>query len=366
LKLDTVRRALRLGNRKRAIGSRELASKILAGAQTLVSDVVVPSIFVPYVVERTPELTAFFQSGIIEADAAFNEIAAGGGQTAQMPFWKDITGSSQVLSDTVSLVTKKIGTQTDVCVINNRGDAWSTNDLARYLSGADPMAEIGDLVADYWARDHEHTLINQLNGVFAAGGPVTATNAIDVSTAGTVAAANTLTGKSFINTKQLLGDSAGKLVAMAVHSVVLSSLLMQDLIDFIPVSDARETITVFQGLEVIVDDNMPQGVNTNAWYDTFIFGRGAFAWGASLIDNPVEGGFGTWQTEFTRVPLAGQNVMINRRRFILHPRGVKWLGAAMAGLSPTDAEFATSSNWTPVYFQKNIRIVRIRHNVILS
>ena len=58
--------------------------------------------------------------------------------------------------------------------------------------------------------------------------------------------------------------------------------------------------------------------------------------------------------------------MINRRRFILHPRGIKYLGAAQAGLSPTNAELANGANWTRVFEQKNIRVVQFNHNIDLS
>ena len=66
--------------------------------------------------------------------------------------------------------------------------------------------------------------------------------------------------------------------------------------------------------------------------------------------------------EMTRNVLASDDLLVNRRRFILHPRGVKWIGVP-AGASPTNAELATAANWSKVYQDKNIRIVAIRHNV---
>jgi hypothetical protein len=333
-------------------------------AQTLVSDVIVPSVFLPYVVERTAELSEFFTSGIVDTDQTFAGLAAQGGQTVVMPFWQDLQGDDQVLSDTGPLTTKKIGASSDVAVINNRGDAWSTNDLAKYLSGADPMKEIGDLVAGYWARKSQKLLISQLKGIFLAASM--AGNKTDIhATSGSVGEANTLTATSFINTKQLMGDAKEKLVAIAMHSQVEAYLEAQDLIDTIPGSEGdAQMIKMFRGLRVIVDDGMPvEVINSAPVYHTFLFGRGAFAMGVSSQDDPIEGGFGTWQLEFARVALAHQNVMINRRRFILHPRGVKWVGT-FAGLSPTNAEFEDAAAWSRVYEAKNVRIVRLRHNVL--
>jgi hypothetical protein len=281
-----------------------------------------------------------------------------------MPFFQDLSGNSQVLSDSADLASKKIGAVSDIAAIHNRGDAWAVNDLAKYLSGADPMAEIGDLVAAYWARDDETTLINVLAGVFAAASMSGNLAAIH-NTSGAITDAQTLDGPRFINAKFLLGDSAGKLVAIAMHSAVLASLLKLDLIDFVPVTDARETIQRFQGMDVIVDDSLPTTtVNSNLVYTTYLFGRGAVAQGVSASDEPVEGGFGTWQVEFFRQPLGHRNFMINRRRFILHPRGVKWTGTP-AGLSATNAELATGTNWVRAYTNKNVRIIKVTHNVAL-
>ena len=334
-------------------------------AVTNIADVIVPTEFLDYVQERTAALSVFFTSGIVDTDPAFAQIAAAGGQTVNMPFWQDLTGSDQVLSDLTSLTTKKITATQDAAVIHNRGDAWSTNDLAKYLSGDDPMGRIADLVGAYWARRSEDQLINTVNGVLAASNMTG--NFSDISTAGAVTSDNTLNGITFINTKQLLGDAKGKLVAIAMHSAVEASLLKLDLIDFIPVTDGRERIEVFQGLEVIIDDNMPTGINTNVFYTSVLFGKGAFAMGVSPENDVPEGvpPGSTWQLEFGRVTLAGQSVMVNRRRFLLHGRGAKWTSNTMAGPSPTNAELALAANWSRVYEQKNVRLVAVKHNVIL-
>lgn len=335
-------------------------------AETLVSDVIVPEVFVPYVIERTAELSRIFQSGIVNQDPEFAMRAAAGGQTVNMPFWQDLSGDDQVLSDSGALTTKKIAASADIAAIHNRGDAWQTNDLAGLLAGDDPMAAIGDLVAAYWARKSQGHLVNTLSGIFGAA--TMANLELDICVdpgPGTPDATNTLNGDTFIDAKQLLGDAKDKLVAIVMHSAVEADLLKQDLIDYIPQSEGKEMLKTFQGLEVIVDDGVPtETVDSKTVYHTFVFGRGAVAMGVARVNEaPIEGGHGTWEVEFARNALAGQNILINRRRFILHPRGIKWTSASVAGLSPTNAEMATATNWVRVYEEKNIRIVKIRHNI---
>jgi hypothetical protein len=327
-----------------------------------VADVVVPVVFTPYVVQRTAELTAFYDSGIINMDPEFAVLAGKGSSTVHMPFWNDLATGSQVLSDQVPLQTKKIQSDQDQAAIHNRGDSWMVNDLAKYLSGDDPLGEIGDLVANYWARDMEAMTIATVNGVFNSASM--ATSQSDISTQGAMTADNYLLGPAFIDAKQLLGDNKKKLVAIAMHSATVAQLLKADLIDFRPQSEGEEDLQYFQGLRIIEDDNCTvDDTGANAVFSTYLFGEGAIAMGVDPTDEPVEGGIGTFQVEWAREALSHNSIMINRRRFILHPRGVKWLGTTQAGISPDNGELQIGTNWQRVYQTKNVRLIRIKHNV---
>ena len=68
--------------------------------KTVISDVIVPEVFNPYVIERTAELSAFYQSGIIARTPELDRLASSGGKLINMPFWEDLTGDDEVLSDT--------------------------------------------------------------------------------------------------------------------------------------------------------------------------------------------------------------------------------------------------------------------------
>ncbi len=337
-------------------------------AKTQIADVIVPELWVPYMVERTATKSRLISSGIIERDPQFDTLAnADGSRTVNMPFWTDLTGSDEVLNDSGSLTPAKMASSKDVAAMHWRGKAWSHNDLAKHLAGDDPAAAVADLVGEYWNRRMQAFLNSALTGIFAAASM--ATNKLDLhitSGGGQPTSANILSALTFLQGKQLLGDSKDKLVAIAMHSAVETQLLALDLIDFVPDSEGKMTLKVFQGLEVIVDDNLPvEIVDTKLVFHTFLFGRGAFGLGMGRKTDAVEGGHGTWEVEFSRDALAGDSYFINRRKFILHPRGVKWTDASVAGnTGPTNAEMETGTNWTRVFEQKNVRIVRIRHNVL--
>ena len=67
-------------------------------AKTLVSDIIVPTEFAKYVIERTAEKSAFGVSGVVESDPFWDALARGGGQTVDMPFFQDLTATRQILS----------------------------------------------------------------------------------------------------------------------------------------------------------------------------------------------------------------------------------------------------------------------------
>lgn len=349
----------------------------MAAGVTVISDVIVPTHFAPYVIERTAELSVFFRSGIVATDPEFDDIASMGGTINNMPFWTDIKDPSQVINDTTRLTVNAIVAANDQCITHNRGNAWSANDLAKYLSGDDPLGAIEDLVAEYWARDMEFMLLAMLQGIFAnstmSGSvldihvdlpPVAGTGVPAVGTNPT--AANFLTGETFIDGKMLLGDNAEKLVAIAMHSVTEGALLKLDLIDFVPQSEGKPDLKKFQGLTVITDDHLPVTAGTNtSWYTTYLFGEGAIAMGSDKrAGDPVVGGFGTWAVELGRDPLGNQTNLINRKRFILHPRGVRFTNTTVAAPnpSPVNSELSLAVNWQRVYEAKNVRMVQIIHN----
>lgn len=316
---------------------------------TLISDVIVPEVFNSYVIERTAELSAIQAAGIIENNPELDRLATAGGNTINMPYWKDLTGADEVLSDSGSLTPGKITAGQDVAVLLMRGKAWGVNDLANALSGDDPMAAIGTLVAEYWARRRQATLFSMLKGVFASA--TMAGNVHDISALlGDLAK---FSGTTFIDATTKLGDAKDKLSAIGVHSLVYASMQKQNLIVYIPNSEGVVNIPTYMGHRVIVDDGCPYDSGTGVFV-TYIFGQGAVGLGNGAAPVP---------TETDRDSLAGEDILINRQHFVLHPRGVKFNSAAVVGSSPTNAELENAANWTRVYENKNIRIVKFVHKI---
>ncbi len=313
--------------------------------KTKISDVIVPEVFNPYVVQRTMELSALYSSGIIANNSELDELARAGGKTINMPYWEDLAGEDEVLSDSTALTPAKITAGQDVAVLLMRGKAWSANDLAKALSGDDPMAAIGNLVAGYWARRMQATTISLLSGVFSASNM---TNKIsDISSLSGNAAR--FTGETFLDALQLMGDAKEHITGIIMHSAVETALRKQNLIQT-ELGSNNQPIKLYMGKRVIIDDSCPESAGV---YTSYLFGQGAIGLGNGAAPVP---------TETDRDSLAGDDILINRNHFLLHLRGVKWKGNA-AGASPTNVELSTGTNWERVYEEKAIRAVMFKHKI---
>ena len=67
-------------------------------AKTAVADIIIPTQFERYAIERTAELSTFGQCGIVEHAPEFDALASGGGREVKMPLGKDLTGRTWLIN----------------------------------------------------------------------------------------------------------------------------------------------------------------------------------------------------------------------------------------------------------------------------
>lgn len=327
-------------------------------AKTQISDVIVPEVFTPYAVQRSKELSALFQSGIVQSvekiDGNLNE----GNRIVNMPYWNDLDGDDEVLSDSGALTPAKINAAQDVATQLFRGKAWSVNDLSATMSGDDPMGATADLVAGYWNRSQQKTLVSTLKGVF--GGALSGTHVNDIAAEATSGVSDTtkVSGDAIVDTMSKLGDAHEQLTGLVMHSVVYFNLVKQGLVEDVRDTQGNVLYKAYLGKRIIVDDGVPvtqgsDGTSPSTKYTSYLFGQGAIGYGEGNPEVP---------TETDRDSLAGDDILINRRHFVLHPRGVAFQNASVAGSSPTNAELEATANWSKVYEDKAIRMVSLVTN----
>jgi len=138
-----------------------------------------------------------------------------------------------------------------------------------------------------------------------------------------------------------------------MHSVVYARALKNNLIDFVSdsVNNLAFQVPTFLGREVIVDDGLPA---SGGVYETWMFGEGAVIFAQGDPDVPVEvdrqAGAGNGN---------GQEILYNRVRWGMHPKGHAYAGATPDG-GPTNAVIAGATSWQRRFPErKQIKIARL-------
>ena len=269
-----------------------------------------------------------------------------------------------------------------------RAKAWGEYDFASDITGANFKAEAQE-VKDYWDEQRQETVLAILKGIFGMTGGVNgefvARHTYDVSES---AVSTNLSADAMNRAAQkALGDKKAKLDIIFMHSVVSTNLEGLNLIDFLKYTDAdgieRDlTIGTFNGRLVVVDDEVqeltgyeestsgaegalkvvsgtagagqikltdvkaadyyPDDVAANDYvvethkYVSYAFQKGFFEYEPLPVERPSE----LVRDAYTK---GGFTDLVTRVREIIVPYLISYKGTG--AVSPTNANFATGSNW---------------------
>lgn len=314
-------------------------------AATRLSDIFVPAPFTAEAIERTTEKTAFIQSGIMQPF----QLDIGAGKTIDLPFFQDLSGSDNVLSDTSDITLNKIDSSQDTAAVLIREASWGSTDLAASLGQRKPLNAILELVSSYWSRRRQQIALNAVAGAMGAF----ADNTSDISALS--GASSDADGAAFVDATAKMGDHSDAITDVAMHSATEASLRKKDLIDDIRDSEGNFVTRTFQGRQVHIDDGLPV---SSTVYTTYLFAPGALGFAEEQME---------FANEMDRFSLknGGTEALVTRRKEVIHPRGVRWTpgSGVPSSATPSNAELANSSNWTRVWEPQNIRIVKWVHTV---
>lgn len=325
-------------------------------ATTVSNMQIVPEKFAKYVLERTTKKSALIRSGIAVPNEQIATLINGtprGGAFLSMPFYKPLSGEDEVFGEG-TMTPDGITTGSQVATLLVRQKAWSDTDLAKVYGGDDPMNAIIDQVADFWIDREQAAFIAILKGITNGTTAALKNHVLDISDR---EGENAVIGLSAVlDAKQLMGDAAGKLAALVMHSATYTTLQKKQEIITVEDSDTKVKFDTYLGYEVIVDDDMPV---SDGVYTTYLLGKGAF-----LREDGMPAGLVAVET--TRDALASSTALINRRAFTLHPNGLSFNSAATFANSAkyaSNVDLAKLANWTLVAEHKNVPIVALKHRI---
>ncbi len=321
--------------------------------------------------ENNPELSAFFQSGVVVSSPKMDELANLEAELVNMPFWRDLDPEDEPNyssdADTSSTPNKIIQGKMAAkrCSLNN---SWSARDLTNEMTmGMEAMERIKSRTSRYWVWQWQRRVIAATLGVYRnnrvasnagvdAGFGVTDDMTVDISLDNGVGLeANFFDREAFTAARFTLGDHFDSLSAILCHSTIYQRMVDQDDIDYIADSQQSGRISLYQGHRVIVDDAAPAFATTSGGgirYITTLYGAAAFGYGEGTPSTPVE---------IDRNPAigdgAGEEVLYERKTWLLHPYGHTNLDAANSAASgqwQNLADLGNAANWKRNHFRKNV------------
>lgn len=321
---------------------------------TQLSDAVIPEVYSDYTAEDSPERTAFFEAGVVVRNELLDQKANSGGRTVELPYWKDLDASQEpnLSNDDPDDhgEAQKIQSAAQEARIAYLNQGYGAADLVTELAGSDPMQRIRNRFGRYWTRQWQRRLIASSQGILARN--IASENSDMVFDAQDRFSRNAYTEAVFT-----LGDAFGAVRAIAVHSMVFKQMVDNDDIEFIQPSEGEiEEQPTFLGKRVVVDDGLPaQQSGGDVIYTSVLFGEGAFGYGEGTPKTPVEldrsasGGNG-----------GGIETLWERKTWLLHPSGYRFLSGSVAGQSPTLAELRLAANWQRVVDRKNVALAFLK------
>jgi hypothetical protein len=332
-------------------------------AETRLTNAVIPEVFTAYTAEQSIYKSRLFLSNVVQLNPALSGLLAGGGETFQLPFWKDVSGTSGDIPAEASAATvNNLVAAKQIFRKQVRNKVWGSNDLVAVFAGDDPIASLQNMVVDYWSQAFDQIAIKTAVGVIANNIAADSSDLVLDISGGTGAAA-VFSSNAVIDAQAKLGENgtvgrgdlnSGDFVAIAVHPSVYALMRKQNAIDFIAIGDQTRPTAFYMGMQVLVDRNLP--VDTGV-YDSYLLKAGAFQYGLSTT--------GYLPTEIDRDATTGFGIdnLYTRRTFGIHPVGFAWQEDTVTGVSPSDAELATAANWDRVFAAENARMVMLRAKI---
>lgn len=303
-------------------------------AQTGLADIIKPQILGKQLAGEFPRMLALANSGAVYTDPS--PLIANGGTQLTIPRWKVIGKLANFTGAAISL--GKIQQVPEYGIVARRAGGQAVEDVAALVSRDDPSAEIRSQLAPRLADSIDDAGVAVLSGAIPA-----ANRTVKGVSSGTKVGLN---GSVMAEALTKLGDQAGKLKVIVMHSAVFNDLLAQSLITFVANPQVAGKIyesgdiPYYLGKRVIVSDLCPfdATVADHVLYTSFMLGANAMYLGYQRMVN----------VETDRDITTKLDIVTYDQHFVMHLIGASFTGTPAAAYGPSDAELATTGNWTMV------------------
>jgi len=295
--------------------------------------------FLDFVAAQIPDKVEFLTSGILVQNndsMITNQV----GQFANIPNYNKIDGDVERLTAATDLTVNALTTYKDRGVWLEIGKAWGAEDWTRWVTGADPMGEIASQVTNYFSRQLQTIYLNHLTGIF--GSALSSSHSTGATYSGAKIDEDAVAGA-----KLKLGDNMSKLQRGILNSKVLQDAVNRKIANYDLAGDTFQSgnIASLMGMNVFADDGLTA---TASVYPSYFAAPGASFY--SIREFNLD-------TDKDILKAGGTEYLRLRASVLIHTPGVQYNSSTV---NPTNAQLATSGNWTKVAENKNIPIVQLK------
>lgn len=306
-------------------------------------------------------------SGIVRQDSSIMELIGAEGNVATIPMYKPLNIHEEnmgALNNDGETNNTPVETKGDkqTCMMIQRMKAFKAKDFTQELTGANPLQNVKNKIANYYVQVWENEMMNIAKTVLSID--ALSDHVTDLSaTSGTIAEANMINATTLIDAEQAaLGDMAGGLGMIVMNSKIYAAYQKMGLIEFDKytvggVIKQEISLPRIGGKLVKVTDYYTVDTSgTVPVYHTYLFGEGAFL---SCDKNNYKN---QYTTNYDPETSAGIEKFYTKQGKVLHPNGISLAVDNIAKESPTFAELGTKGNWSLKFNHKNVKMGVIKTN----
>lgn len=299
--------------------------------------------------------TPIILSGIVQQDSSIMDLIGAQGNVATIPIYKPLDANEDGMGalnndgETDNVPTEISGSK-QTCMMIQRMKAFKAKDFTKELTGADPLTQIKNKIAGYYNQVWEKELMNIAKAVLSVSG--LSGHVLDLAKDSKAIEAGTI----YDAEQAALGDMAGGLGLMVMHSMIFKEYKKMEMVDYDKyvvngVIQKEITLPTIAGKHILVTDRFTED---NGTYLTYLFGEGAFL---SCDKNNYEK---QYTTNYDPEASAGIDKFYTKQGKVLHPNGLSLAVDNIAKESPTFAELGAADNWALKFNHKNVKMGLIK------
>jgi len=327
-----------------------------------------PEVFTQMMAEGVYWKNPILASGVIREDPSIMDKIGGNGNVATLPFYLPINiedeGMAALNNDgNTNNTPAEIAGSKQTCMLIQRMKAFKANDFTQELTGAKPLDHVKNSLQNYYTQVWENELMNIVGAVLSLDAMAEHVTDLSVTT-GTIADANKVDETTAIDAEEAaLGDMAGDLGLMVMHSKIYANYQKRQLVEYnkYTVGGAVKqeiVLPTINGKVVHVTNRYTVDASVSGFpvYKTYLLSAGSIL--GATKNNYKEAYYVDYDPETN----AGIEMLYTKQGRVLHPNGFSLAVDNIAKESPTLAELGAKANWALKFNHKNIKMGLIKSN----